>query len=453
MRPKIHVAPPRNWVNDPNGPILWNDQYHLFYQHNPHAPVWGDMHWGHAVSDDLATWRDLGIALAPTPGGPDADGCWSGCARTIDGVPTLFYTGLSGSGTDLRAESVCRAVAGDDELQTFIKDADNPLIPASERPAGHRQHRDPFVFRDEPRDRWVLLQSTGIQTDDYSGGAVVLYDSPDTTTWTYRGVLFTLPDQTGDLDTGPVWECPAFFELDGTWVLLVSVQLPLERSAGLCPYTIWFTGSFDGTAFEMQHRGLLDHGDMFYAPAVLAHPDGRQLMWGWVQESADQSILDEIGSAGALSLPREVNVSGGEVVTRFARELEVLWAEVAELADVALHANESLALGHPGPCWRLRLEITRAPVGIRLGWDGDEELTLIAGAGEVRLLRGVHELGSAPLPAGECALDLIVDATVLELHVAGAALTARLPYSYRPEPALLGGAHGGTARLVRLHSA
>ena len=79
-RPQYHFLPPSNWMNDPNGLIQWKGQYHLFYQYNPFAPVWGSIHWGHAMSDDLVHWRDLPIALAPTPGTVDEYGVFSGCA-------------------------------------------------------------------------------------------------------------------------------------------------------------------------------------------------------------------------------------------------------------------------------------------------------------------------------------------------------------------------------------
>ena len=89
-RPEYHFLAPHNWMNDPNGPIYWKGQYHLFYQMNPGAAVWGDMHWGHAVSPDMVRWKHRPIALAPTVGGPDAAGCFTGSAGGVDGKPTLI---------------------------------------------------------------------------------------------------------------------------------------------------------------------------------------------------------------------------------------------------------------------------------------------------------------------------------------------------------------------------
>lgn len=449
MPPRIHVAAPQNWTSDPNGPILWNGRYHLFYQHNPHAPEWGAMHWGHAVSDDLAHWSDLGVALAPTAGGPDADGCWSGCAHVFGDVPMLLYTGLVVDGDEWN-QSVCRAV-GDTELGRFAKDPANPFIAASPRPRGHLAHRDPFVLRDEKRDRWVMVQATGICDDGYTGGAVVLYDSPDGSTWTYRGVLCTLPDQTGELDTGPVWECPALFQIGAAWVLLISVQLPLDRGAGRCPYALWFTGSFDGETFEIERRGRVDHGDVFYAPTVLAHADGRHLLWGWVQETASQQELDAVGRAGALTLPRVVTLESGEVTTQFASELSVLWATAMKADSVELTAGEARPLVEPGDCWRLRVSDITPGIGVRLGWDGSDEVAVASTGAIVELTRGQKQICWAPAAAGLTAIDLIVDGSIVELHTgSGAAFTTRLSAGHRNDVALTGGDGGGVARGVHL---
>ena len=94
-RPRFHFTAAANWINDPNG-VCWHDgRYHLYYQYNPNAAKWGDIHWGHATSEDLVHWQDEPLALAPTPGGPDGEGCFSGSFALIDGVPIFFYIGFT----------------------------------------------------------------------------------------------------------------------------------------------------------------------------------------------------------------------------------------------------------------------------------------------------------------------------------------------------------------------
>ena len=91
LRPQFHLLPAKNWMNDPNGPIFWRGKYHMFFQYNPNSAIWGDMHWNHAVSDDMIHWRHLPIALAPTPNGDDAEGCFTGSAVVDDnGTATII---------------------------------------------------------------------------------------------------------------------------------------------------------------------------------------------------------------------------------------------------------------------------------------------------------------------------------------------------------------------------
>ena len=93
LRPKFHITAPSNWINDPNGIIKFNGQYHVFYQHHPNGLTWGPMHWGHVVSDDLLHWKHLPIAL--TPGDEfDKDGCFSGSSIVKDGRLYVLYTGF-----------------------------------------------------------------------------------------------------------------------------------------------------------------------------------------------------------------------------------------------------------------------------------------------------------------------------------------------------------------------
>ena len=103
-RPRFHLIPPSLWLNDPNGPLHFKGRYHLFYQYAPQISNSATKYWGHAVSTDLVHWKNLGIALAPTSGGPDKNGCWTGSAVVVNGVPTIVYTGGTWSAENERAE-------------------------------------------------------------------------------------------------------------------------------------------------------------------------------------------------------------------------------------------------------------------------------------------------------------------------------------------------------------
>ena len=243
--PRSHVTAERHWLNDPNGLIQVAGTYHVFFQENPLAPFWDTPHWGHVSSADLVRWQRQERALSPGADGPDRDGCWSGCARVVDGAVWLYYTGVVGTGDAGRVESVCRAV-GSPDLARWTRDPANPLVPGP--PAGARPgiHRDPFLWRDE--DGWHLIVSSG--TD--GAGAALVYDSPDARTWSYAGVFFMDPR-----DGGPAqhWECAQVVPLDGGSVLIASVQEP--AAARPLSHVDYFVGELAGNRFRARARGRL----------------------------------------------------------------------------------------------------------------------------------------------------------------------------------------------------
>src|SRR5437867_11879648 len=141
-------------MTDPNGLIHWNGEYHHFNQYNPAGPSHGTIRWGHAASPHLVRWRHLPIALAPTAGGPDEDGCWSGCAVDDNGVPTLIYSGHRAG-----AQRPCLATSADG-LLTWQKHAGNPVI--AEPPDLHLvAFRDHYVWRED--GAWYQLMGAGIE--------------------------------------------------------------------------------------------------------------------------------------------------------------------------------------------------------------------------------------------------------------------------------------------------
>ena len=176
LRPQYHLLPAKNWMNDPNGPIYWKGHYQMFFQYNPNAAVWGDMHWAHAVSEDMIHWRHLPIALAPTPGWDDADGCFTGSAVDDHGTATILYTGVKTvapeqatlrDGVHNFREVQCLATSSDPQLLTWTKWNQPVLQPPKDLSlAGFR---DPFLWREG--ENWYLGVGSGLFKQ---GGRVLL---------------------------------------------------------------------------------------------------------------------------------------------------------------------------------------------------------------------------------------------------------------------------------------
>ncbi|EFL29746.1 glycosyl hydrolase family 32 protein [Streptomyces viridochromogenes DSM 40736] len=296
--PRFRVRPPANWMNDPNGPFRWRGRYHLFYQHNPDAPVHANVHWGHASSPDLAHWEHHPIALTPVPGGPDEAGCWSGCVVDDGGVPTAVYTGVDRHHEGLGTICLARAADPDDPGLTEWTPVPTPVVTGPPEELDVVMFRDPFVFRHDGR-RWALVGA------GHADGtpSVLLYDCEDLTDWRFAGVLLDGRDPAaaaafGDRATG--WECPQLYATrGGEWVLVVSLWDGHPWTTG------YLTGRLDADLrFTARAGGLLDHGRDFYAPAVLQESD-RALMWGWSWEAREQGEADW---AGVLTVPRVVDV-------------------------------------------------------------------------------------------------------------------------------------------------
>jgi len=302
LRPQFHLLPVKNWMNDPNGPILWNGLYHMFYQYNPNAAVWGDMHWNHAVSEDMIHWCNMPIALAPTPGWDDADGCFTGSAVNDNGTATILYTGVKTTSPDRATlhdgnhnfrEVQCLATSVDPQLRTWKKWKYPVIQPDDPKLAGFR---DPFLWRDETLELWYL----GVASGQFKvGGRVLLYRSKDLRSWEYLHPLtsghWTEKENTNPVDSGEMWECPDFFPLGKKHVLLYS-------TAG---QVIWEVGELDSKelVFHPQKRGVLDHG-AYYAQKTQLDAKGNRILWGWIPEKRPDSELIAAGWAGCMALPR-----------------------------------------------------------------------------------------------------------------------------------------------------
>jgi len=298
-RPRYHFTAPSRWINDPNGLAFHGGRYHLYYQYNPHASHWGDIHWGHASSADLLHWQDEGIALAPSPG-HDAEGCFSGCFALVGGVPTLYYTGYT------QARQVqCAATSTD--LRHWTKHPERAIVvPPADVAA--TEFRDPYVFQQGPW--WYMVVGASHRSER---GQVLLYRSADGLDWQYRHPLFTAPS----LALGVMWECPNFFPLGDKWVLTVSIWPNLGAHA--------FVGRFEEERFVPASDAPLDVDAGAFAHLTLCAPDGRRLQWAWMNEQRAQERIDADGWAGAMTVPRELGLdSQARLTLRPHRELAAL---------------------------------------------------------------------------------------------------------------------------------
>jgi beta-fructofuranosidase len=318
MRPQYHLLPARNWMNDPNGPVYFKGRYHMFFQYNPQAAVWGDMSWGHAISKDMLHWTHLPVALTPTPGAPDAYGCFSGSAIVEGERVYVVYTGTKKSGDDLATirdganniqESQCLAWSDDPRLVRWKKDP-QPIVPRPPKGMEIAGFRDPSVWRHD--DRYYMTVGSGVENE---GGCVLLYRnsagplSADLRSWEYLHKLasgeWNRKKTANPCDDGEMWECPDFFALgdaaDGGHHVLIYSTLGK---------VYWESGRLDETAmrFVPVKKGELDWGG-FYAPKTQTDAQGRRILWGWIQEKdRSDEQMRTAGWSGMMSLPRVLSM-------------------------------------------------------------------------------------------------------------------------------------------------
>jgi beta-fructofuranosidase len=282
LRPAFHVRPPRGYLNDPNGPIEVGDDVHLYFQYRPTLSMDVPVEWGHVTSTDYVRWTLHRPAMAPQPGGPDTDGCWSGNTVLDDGRIRAFYSGCVEGHP---YQSVLTAVSDDGgasfgPARQVIPDPDQAIM-----------FRDPFVWKEN--GTWWMTVGAGYAG---RGANLPLYRSTDLETWSYVGPLVELPRGTaGGEDTGAAWECPQMLTIDGRRIAVVASWSPESGPASVL--------SFDVDVPPVPQR--VDHGTNFYAASALRDSRFGPLLFGWLTEGRDRPGWTD-DWAGVISLPRVV---------------------------------------------------------------------------------------------------------------------------------------------------
>ncbi len=332
FRPQYHFTPPAQWMNDPNGMVYYEGEYHLFYQHYPDSNVWGPMHWGHAVSEDLIHWEHLPIAIEPDSLGwifsgsavYDADN--SSGLGTKDKPPLVaIYTyhdpvGAEAKRDDFQTQGIAYST---DNGRNWLKYEGNPIL---ENP-GIRDFRDPKVIWVD--DKWIMSLAVKDR--------ISFYSSENLLEWEHESDF--QPDWAA---YGGVWECPDLFPLktstgEEKWVLFVSIN-PGGPNGGSA--TQYFVGDFDGVSFTTETNEVkwLDYGADNYAGVTwsnIPEEDGRRLFIGWMSNWAYANVVPTENWRSANTLPRELTLNQRKgdylVASSPVRELEKLRENAQEM--------------------------------------------------------------------------------------------------------------------------
>ena len=357
-RPQYHFSPPEQWMNDPNGMVFYEGEYHLFYQHYPDSNVWGPMHWGHAISTDMLNWEHLPIALYPDELGYIFSGSavvdWKNTSGFGDGTtPPLIaiYTyhepekAREADRTDFQYQGIAYSL---DKGRTWTKYEGNPVL---DNP-GIRDFRDPKVMWHEESQKWIMT----LAVKDH----ISFYSSPDLKAWTFES------DFGADVGGhGGVWECPDLFLLPVTgtdeekWVLLVSIN-PGGPAGGSA--TQYFIGDFDGSTFSLdstfatdvtpvngEERSVwIDYGADNYAGVTwsdIPEHDGRRLFIGWMSNWAYSQVVPTTVWRSAMTLPREMRLEKRAGSYRISsKPVKELRGIADQPRDVSANISEGLVL-------------------------------------------------------------------------------------------------------------
>ncbi|PZP50745.1 MAG: 2,6-beta-D-fructofuranosidase [Pseudopedobacter saltans] len=333
-RPQFHFTTRRGWINDPNGLIFYEGEYHLFYQHNPFEKEWENMSWGHAVSKDLIHWEELTLALNSDSLGTMFSGSaiidydnTAGFNKGKTPAMIAFYTV-----DNPEKEIQCMAYSLD-KGRTWTKYDKNPVIDSKEK-WHSKDTRDPKVFWYAPGKHWVLVLN---ERDGHS-----IYNSTNLKDWTYQS------------HTTGFWECPELFELaiDGNpnnkkWVMY--------GASGT-----YMIGHFDGKKFTPEAgKYLYTTGSIYAAQTYTNIPqkDGRRIQIGWGRISHPNMPFN-----GMMLLPTELTLKNTKEGVRLAckpiTETEMLFSKKESWQNLEPKAaNNNLMRYHDSATLRLKTTI------------------------------------------------------------------------------------------------
>lgn len=298
-RPVYHHTPLYGWMNDPNGMVYKDGEYHLYFQYNPYGSKWGNMHWGHSVSTDLVHWNHLKPAIARDTLGHIFSGSTVVDKNNTAGYGDNALIALYTSASDEHGQIQCMAYSTDDG-RTYTKYEKNPVLVPFD---GLKDFRDPKVFWYEPDKKWVMIVSADKE--------MRFYATQNLKDWEYMSAFGkgygAQPNQ---------FECPDFIQLpvDGDknkmkWVMLVNINPGCMFGGSATEY---FVGDFDGKEFTCDTKPetvkWLDYGKDHYAAVCISNTGERIISIPWMSNWQYANVTPIRQYRGANGLPRELSL-------------------------------------------------------------------------------------------------------------------------------------------------
>ena len=335
-RPSYHFTPLYGWMNDPNGMVYKDGEYHLYFQYNPYGSKWGNMHWGHAVSKDLVHWEHLDPAIARDPVGHIFSGSSVVDKKNTAGFGKNAIIAIYTNNSVNHDEVQCIAYSNDNG-RTFTKYEGNPVLTPFD---GLKDFRDPKVFWYEKGKCWYMIVSADKETR--------FYKSKNLKKWTYVSAfgkgLGQQPCQ---------YECPDFFQLPVNgdkkkmkWVMTMNINPGCWFGGSATEY---FVGDFDGKKFtcpDAHDVKWLDWGKDHYATVTFSNTGDRVLGITWMSNWQYANLTPFKQNRGANGLPRELKLyeNNGKyyVSENVAPEVYALRKETKDLADASVADAQDL---------------------------------------------------------------------------------------------------------------
>ena len=414
-RPALHFTAHEGWINDPVGLTYHRGLYHLFFQHVPSHTVWSpECQWGHAVSEDLLTWTERDVVLAP---GDGDGGCWSGSLVVNgDGPATIFYTSV-----ELDNLNIGRIRTAHPEDETWNRWRKGPVLNSVAPTPGIVYFRDPQVTR--LGHGWRMLIGAG--RNDQTATALA-YTSVDLKTWASDGEFASRPSAERDpIWTGPVWECPQLISFGDRQALLFSVWEPW-----IPYYEAYAIGRIVSGEFMAERWGRLSYGDAYYAGAGFADANGRAGLIYWLR-----GIVDPQGRwAGAHSLPHLLRLSNDGVLIAEPHPNIAHRRGCPVRVDTDL--NHTVKLLPPVADLEWSIGSRKQASLTVLSADGDTLARAYSNDGRLQLTVGVE---SWQMPAAE-QVRLIIDGPIIELFSNLGVMAAALPIAGARKISIFGSA-------------